>query len=39
MKFKVGDIIKGTNKRYIFTDTSMYKAEVISADENKNIKT
>ncbi len=35
MKFKVGDIIKGTNKRYIFTDTSMYKAEVISADEDK----
>lgn len=36
MKFKVGDIIKGiTDEKYSITNTSMYKAEVISTNENE----
>lgn len=34
MKFKVGDIIKGKNKRYMFTNESMKKAKVLIANEN-----
>lgn len=35
MKFKVGDIIKGINDdKYSITDTSMYKAEVISTNKD-----
>lgn len=36
MKFKVGDIIKGiTDEKYSITNTSMYKAEVISTNGNE----
>ena len=34
MEFKVGDIIKGKNKRYMFTNESMKKAKVLIANEN-----
>lgn len=34
MGFKVGDIIKGKNKRYMFTNKSIKKAKVLIANEN-----
>ena len=38
MNFKVGDIIKGKNKRYMFTNESMKKAKVLKVNLKKEMR-